>query len=171
MLGVMWGLGHTVTVFVVGVLLILLRLSISPRVGLSLEFIVAVMLVVLGVMNIAGWRSTVSRTSNVRPLVVGVVHGLAGSAAVTLMILPLIANPWTAAVYLALFGVGTVIGMASITALIAAPASYLAMRGPHLERGVRLVAGAASVAFGLYLGHQIGVVDGLFSATPSWSAH
>jgi len=71
--------------------------------------------------------------------------------------------------YLGLFGLGTVAGMALITAAIALPANALSYRFSNMRRGIRIASGVASIAFGLMLAHRIGVVDGLFAATPVWT--
>jgi len=91
-----------------------------------------------------------------RPVIVGVVHGLAGSAAVTLLVLPIIRNPLWAMMYLLIFGVGTIAGMMLVTAAVAAPITYSA------NRYVGAAAGVLSLIFGIYLVYQIGFVDGLF---------
>jgi high-affinity nickel-transport protein len=107
--------------------------------------------------------------SSARPLVVGTVHGMAGSAAFTLLALPLIASPALAAGYLVLFGIGTIAGMIAVTMAIALPSLYAARRMDGVRRVLRYAAGTASIAFGLYLAHQIGFVDGLFTGNPAWS--
>jgi high-affinity nickel-transport protein len=71
--------------------------------------------------------------------------------------------------YLVVFGIGTMAGMALITAAIAAPALYRPARMKRLERSIRLASGAVSVTFGLYLGYKIGFVDGLFTGHVNWS--
>jgi sulfite exporter TauE/SafE len=90
------------------------------------------------------------------------VHGLAGSAAVALLVLPMIRNPYWATLYLLVFGAGTIAGMMLITGIIAAPISYWANRFQLFNRYVGTVAGALSVGFGLFLVHQIGFSEGLF---------
>lgn len=99
----------------------------------------------------------------IRPLVVGFVHGLAGSAAVALLVLATIPDPRWALLYLALFGAGTIVGMVLLTAVIAAPLAYTSARFGGFERHLRIASGLLSLAFGLYLAWQIGVVDGLFT--------
>lgn len=168
-IGVLWGLGHTITILVVGGGIIAFKLAFTPRLGLSLEFAVAVMLIVLGVLNLLNARAAAPQVTAVRPFLVGIVHGLAGSAAATLLILPLIADPRWAALYLVVFGLGTIVGMAVITVAIAVPSAYAADRVAGLQRGLRLTAGVVSLAFGLYLGYRIGFVDGLFTGTPRWT--
>ena len=93
---------------------------------------------------------------------------MAGSAAATLLILPLIDDARWAVVYLGVFGLGTIAGMASVTLAIAAPAIYAGDRLAGLQRGIRMASGTVSLAFGAYLGYRIGFVDGLFTGQPYW---
>lgn len=167
-IGVMWGLGHTLTIFVVGGAIILFKLAFTPRLGLSMEFCVALMLMVLGYLNLTR-RAISEAVPQLRPFLVGIVHGMAGSAAVTLLILPLIDDPRWALLYLAVFGLGTIVGMAMITMAIAAPAIYVGARLVGLQRRIRVASGTVSLAFGVYLGYKVGFVDGLFTARPNWT--
>ncbi len=149
--------------------MILLKLAFTPRLGLSMEFGVALMLIVLGALNLAGARGSAGRTSSVRPLLVGIVHGLAGSAAATLLIVPLIGDSGWAVMYLVVFGTGTIVGMLLVTVAIAAPSVYAANRLADFRSAIRLASGAVSLAFGLYLAAKIGFADGLFTNHPLWS--
>jgi hypothetical protein len=170
--GVLWGVGHTATILLVGGAIIVLKVQLSgipPRVGLSLEFAVAVMLIVLGLLTLAGNGRRVA-DSTARPITVGFVHGLAGSAAVaTLPQVALIPDPLWAVGYLGVFGLGTIAGMLLITASIAAPSLYATHRFAGMHRSLRIASGVVSIVFGLFLAHRIGFVDGLFSAAPSWT--
>ena len=206
-IGALWGVGHTLTIFVVGSLIILFKVVIPPRLGLSMEFSVAVMLIVLGVLNLTGVTQWVSRrfspsaipvdpTGRVtdspvdsgtaradglvervsrgidryqiaRPLIVGTVHGLAGSAAVALLVLATISTPVWAIVYLLIFGFGTVLGMMMMTAVIAVPFAYSG-RFTRLNYWLRLTSGLTSMGFGLFLVYHIGFVNGLFTHSPQW---
>jgi hypothetical protein len=105
---------------------------------------------------------TVGLAQALRSTLVGLVHGLAGSAAIALLVLSTIRGTAAALGYLALFGVGTIVGMTAITGLLSLPFTIRAVRVRRAQRGLALTAGAISVAFGLYLAFQIGVVDGLF---------
>jgi len=104
-----------------------------------------------------------------RPLVVGIVHGLAGSAAVALLVLTTIRVPLWAVLYLLVFGIGTVAGMMLITAAIAVPFTVSEQRFARLNRTLGLVSGLVSVAFGLFIVYQMGIVNGLFTRNPNWT--
>lgn len=168
-IGVLWGLGHTVTILAVGSAIILFKLAFTARIGLSMEFCVAMMLMVLGILNLTHRGPASDAVPQLRPFVVGVVHGMAGSAAATLLILPFIDDARWAVLYLAVFGLGTIVGMAMVTIAIAAPAAYAGNRIAGLQRGMRLASGVVSLAFGAYLGYRIGFIDGLFTGQPNWT--
>ena len=170
-IGALWGIGHTITILIVGGLIILLQVAIPPRVGLSMELGVAAMLIVLGMVNISGARLDERRTyqgGRARPLVVGLVHGLAGSAAVALLVVAVIDSTAWAVVYLLLFGIGTIVGMGLVTCAIAVPSWYAMHRFIEAPRYLRVASGVASLVFGLVLSYQIGIVDGLFTSDPQW---
>jgi high-affinity nickel-transport protein len=176
-IGALWGIGHSLTLLVVGGALVLTRTELPPRLGLALELCVALMLLVLGVRNVRDRRPPAERharhgaAADHRPLVVGLVHGLAGSAAVALLAVNAIASPVAALGYLAVFGVGTVGGMVLVTMLLAAPAALAGPRMLRWQRAIRLTAGVLSLAFGLLLAREIVVEGGLFTAAPRWSPH
>ncbi len=175
-LGVVWGLGHTLTLFTVGAAIILLDLTIPPRVGLALEFLVALALVTVGALNLrravhAAHEEPASRIPAWRAFGVGLTHGLAGSAAVALLVLATVHDPRLACAYLLVFGAGTLIGMVLITTSFAAPLSLAARRWPRFGTVLRVATGALSVGFGAWLIAQIGFVDGLFLAIPRWTSH
>jgi high-affinity nickel-transport protein len=172
--GVLWGVGHTATILLVGGAIVVLKVQlgqIPPRVGLTLELAVAVMLIVLGLLTLAGNDRRVSE-STARPVSIGFVLGLAGSAAVaTLPQVALIPDPWWAVGYLGVFGLGTIAGMMLVTASIAAPSLLVVRQFTGMHRTLRIASGVASIGFGLLLVHRIGFVDGLFTSAPTWVAH
>lgn len=187
-IGVLWGIGHSLTVFAVGGAIACFGFVVSKRMGLSLELSVGIMLIVLGLLNLnatfrwfgetrrgrsldvaeaagidRGLRFLSSR-SPFRPVVIGIVHGLAGSAAVALMVLPLMRDTFGAIAYLLIFGAGTVAGMMLVTAAIAAPIRYAAKHSSNWHRLLGGLAGATSFCLGAFLVYQIGFVQKLFLA-------
>tara|TARA_B100000315_G_scaffold249577_1_gene280994 strand:+ start:2821 stop:3429 length:609 start_codon:yes stop_codon:yes gene_type:complete len=196
--GISWGFGHTATLFILGVVIIALRLSVPDRLALFLEFGVGIMLVGLGVQVIYNFRkrkvhqhehghvesehqhyhSHVQNPGNVREhhqlfgvgkpflrkksFFIGMFQGVAGTAAVTLLVLASIDSPVTGAVYLLLFGVGSVVSMGAMTILIGLPFAFSSNRLPNLSRFIQFSVGALSILFGFGLMYHIGFVEGLF---------
>jgi high-affinity nickel-transport protein len=105
----------------------------------------------------------------VRPLVIGLVHGLAGSAAVALLVLSTIHNPVWATAYLLIFGAGTMLGMMLMTAAIAVPLSFGANRFAKLSQYLGVASGVVSLSFGSVLVYQLGFLGGLFTGHPQWT--
>ncbi len=221
--GIFWGIGHTITIFVVGAAIILFGVVIPARIGLSMELSVGLMLIVLGAMNILSFLRAARTISpahdesevvhshthhhgdfvhnhphshasdthvhsyptpltwldrlfgkiglyqQLRPLMIGIVHGLAGSAAVALLILTTIRNPRWALVYLLVFGGGTVAGMMLITMSIASAFRFFGSRHQNFSRWLGLASGVVSLAFGLFLAYQMGFANGLFTGHPHWT--
>ena len=175
LIGMFWGFGHTVTILSVGAAIILFNTTIPPRVGLAMELAVGLMLVVLGVLNLAGvmqWttvrsafnlRERIGLYQVLRPLIVGIVHGLAGSAAVALLVLATIRNPLWAVAYLLVFGVGTIAGMMSMTIAFGVPLALAGARDVQFGRKAAAACGLISVAFGFVLVYRICFVDGLLA--------
>jgi high-affinity nickel-transport protein len=188
--GALWGFGHSATILLVGGAIVLFGWVIPPRLGLSMEMSVAVMLVVLGVMNLSGALQHIERVahrhdaepsppelvhqhgrSSFRPLLVGVVHGLAGSAAIALLVLATIKSAALALVYLAIFGAGTMAGMMLLTLAMALPLSAVSSRFERFEVLLARTTGVLSIAFGLFLAYRIGVADGLLFGKAHWTPH
>ena len=105
------------------------------------------------------------------PLFIGIVHGLAGSAAVALLVLTTIHDPRWGVLYLLIFGVGTVGGMILITAALSLPFTYAGSRFAWMTRGLVTASGLLSLGFGLFISYKIGFVDGLFTSHPNWTPH
>jgi hypothetical protein len=231
LIGAAWGVGHTITVMAVGAAIIVFGVVIPPQLGLSMEFAVGIMLVLLGVLTLTGMgrkvgaahahaggpgghghaldlhdhphahgdyvhrhphghdpgahghaeehtplarldRSGLGRIAFyqwLRPFAVGLVHGLAGSAAVALMVLSVIREPVAALGYLLLFGLGTIVGMMLITLILSAPFVFTAVNLPKFNWRLRVASGLVSFVFGLVLIYGIGFAEGgLFTGAPTW---
>jgi hypothetical protein len=168
-LGTLWGVGHTLTVLVVGGAIVSFGVVIPERLGLSLELLVAAMLVALGLMNLSSPPAGHAHPHGVplaRPVLVGCVHGLAGSAAIALLVLTTIRDPFWALSYLVVFGLGTMVGMALLTASIVVPLAAAANRFERADRYLVRALGLVSIAVGIILAYRVGFVDGLFLVEP-----
>ena len=163
LVGAWWGVGHSLSVLLVGGALVLLRTPMPPRLALALEFGVAIMLVGLGVASLMR-RKQANDASALRPFLVGTMHGLAGSAVLALLLIGSTESATVAAAYLVCFCVGTVAGMSVISALMTIPARL--RPGFAFGHRVRVAAGVASVIVGLTIAHRVGVREGLFAVTP-----
>jgi high-affinity nickel-transport protein len=214
-IGAIWGLGHTATVLAVGAGIIIFKLAIPARIGLGMEFAVALMLILLGISSVrilirgvlvrcgilaprsepeppvhshshshgvlththphaggapqspAGAHDHTLPTglfggfAGGRPLLrafcIGLVHGMAGSAAIALLVLSAIPQPLWATLYLMVFCAGTILGMALITTAIAAPFMVASMRMTRVHRGLIIGSGLLSFGFGLFMALRIGL--------------
>jgi hypothetical protein len=233
LIGAAWGIGHTVMIMAVGAAIIVFGVVIPTRLGLSMEFAVGIMLVLLGVFTLTGmgravgaapahgampsghaldlhdhlhdhlhahgdylhrhphghalgahghadehtplaqldrsWLGRLAFYEWLRPFAVGLVHGLAGSAAVALMVLSIIREPVAALGYLLLFGLGTIVGMMLITMILSAPFAFTAVNLPKFNWRLRVASGLVSFVFGVVLIYGIGFAEGgLFSDAPTW---
>ncbi len=189
--GAAWGLGHTLTLFLFGSVVLVLDLVMPERMAQILEFVVGLMLVGLGVDVLRrlvrekvhfhvhhhddgevhfhahshlGERQHDPREHEhehpegfpVRALLVGLVHGMAGSAALILLTLQTVASPLLGLLYIALFGVGSMLGMALLSVIIAIPLRYSARGITWLHNGLQVVIGFVTVGVGAMLVYQIG---------------
>lgn len=218
-IGVSWGLGHTTTLLIAGVTLVLLKISLPEKLTLFFEFLVGIMLVLLGIqifwnfrkkrvhlhphqaaqgnhqhfhshedsgehvhhrmtLNnlpsflIAGIFSGEHRRGKIqgpgkpffrlKSFIVGTVHGLAGSAALLLLIVASLRSTWAGILYILLFGLGSVVSMGLLTIFISFPFAA-SSKLPRLNYVVQGVAGFLSIILGFILMFRIGIVEGLFS--------
>ena len=169
--GASWGVGHALTILAVGAVVIELRVTVPEQISLAAEFGVGILLVTLGITNLrAARRAWTPADADERPLgrtlarssAVGLAHGLAGSGALALLATAAMPTPAAALAYLVVFGVGTLTGMIALSQALGAP---VALFGDSAEWHSRLAAGTglASLAFGVWLMHRVGFVEGLLA--------
>jgi high-affinity nickel-transport protein len=162
-IGLFWGLGHTLALSMVGLAVVGLKIPMSKWLAERLELGVAVMLIVLGARLIATvhtkWHEHHHEFEwtrlGLRPLLVGIVHGTAGSAALTLLVLSTISSTIHALLYIVIFGVGSMVGMVVISLLLAVPLNLARERMAGAMRPIQVGTGVFSCLFGLYLGATI----------------
>jgi hypothetical protein len=181
MLGAFWGLGHTLSLLAVGAVLVLLRAELPASISDVFELFVAMMLIGLGLRAIAlavrqgpvgpthahhhghvvhthagttphvhVGRWTLAR----RPLLVGAVHGLAGSGALTALVLATLTSTTARLTYMALFGFGSTLGMAALSGLLGWPVARLGSNRT-LGRTISVVVGCMSIALGVFWGYPL----------------
>ena len=185
--GALWGIGHTISLLIAGALIVLLHIEISNRVSLVLEFIVGLMLIVLGAnalrkllrgghlhMHVHEHGARVHAHPHIhdrhnqsqahthhglklhrRPIIIGMIHGLAGSGALMLLVLSTIRQPAIALIYVLIFGIGATGGMMIMSALVGLPAKLTAHRFTRANAILRGAAGVFSVALGLFITFEI----------------
>jgi high-affinity nickel-transport protein len=156
LLGARWGVGHCLSLFTVGVAVVLLGIPFPETLGHALELGVGGMLVALGLASLVrGERSAAAPSASRRPFLVGVAHGLAGSGALAILVLATIRSPLEGLLYIALFGLGSVGGMVGMSAIMAFPFVVAARRAGRAPVWMGQAAALASVAFGVYyIAHQ-----------------
>ena len=191
LLGALWGLGHTASMFATGLVVLLLAVSIPQKVSNTLEFGVGVMLVFLGATTLTGFnigkfvRGIFSRHTHEHPhvhedigvvhshehnhhdhrhghksLTVGMVHGMAGSGALMILVLSTISSVPLGLAYIAIFGVGSIASMAAMSTLIGLPFA----RASHYGLGLvlRYVAAVITLVIGAGLIYELGIVKQVF---------
>ena len=188
LVGGLWGIGHTVSLLVIGVVVLSLRVAIPERVSGWLELGVAIMIVCLG---ISALRRALRKNSEVhvhqhnhdglshthvhfheeetrhepashsqhshvvsrlgwKPVLIGMMHGLAGSGALTLLVLTQISSSWIGFLYVATFGLGSIVGMLLMSGLIGLPFALASRKLTHLHQGIQALAAVLSICFGIW---------------------
>ena len=92
----------------------------------------------------------------IKPLLIGTMHGLAGSGALTLLVLTQIRSSWVGLLYLAIFGIGSIAGMMLMSGLLGLPFALTSKNLTQLHRQLQTVAAALSICFGIWYAYQTG---------------
>lgn len=183
--GISWGMGHTLTLSLVGLVILVFRLTVPEKLALAFEFLVGILLVGLGANVI---RRTLQGKLHLHAhaqgndvvhthrhahrwspfhgpthasFAVGMVHGLAGSAALAVLVLTTVPSVVAGLLFILIFGAGSILGMFITTTLIAVPLQMVSRLG-RMSTTVNVVAGTASVLLGIFFMYEIGVVNALF---------
>ncbi|HEY0429135.1 MAG TPA: sulfite exporter TauE/SafE family protein [Pyrinomonadaceae bacterium] len=191
--GGLWGLGHTISLFIAGVFVLILNFQISEQTEKALEFCVGIMLFLLGLnvlrKLIKGGHlhfhehehgahkhvhphihETASDDPHThhglrfspRALIIGMVHGLAGSAALMLLVIPTIESRSVGLLYIIVFGVGSIGGMMLMSFLVGLPFQLTEKKFNRVNYFLQGAAGLVSIGLGLFIIYQKGVTEGLF---------
>lgn len=190
-IGLSWGVGHAAVLLAVGLAVLLLKVTVPEGAARALEFAVGVMLLVLGgalawTLVRERWHWHLHRHDgaahlhlhshrlradhahghwlrvSLKPFAVGMVHGLAGSAAVLLVVLSAVRSPWVGVAYILAFGVGSIVGMVLLGLAISLPLVLTGSFGRSAQMAVQGLASLASLGLGLAMMIRTGLGDGLF---------
>ncbi len=190
LVGGLWGVGHTLSLVIVGVIVLALRVAIPAHVASWLEFGVALMIITLGALALAralrgraeahrrphdgeirpgapqagASHSHAALGVGLKPLVVGAIHGLAGSGALTLLVLTQIPSVFVGLLYLAVFGLGSILGMLLMSGLVGLPFAVSARRFTGINAKLQAAASVLSLAFGFWYAYQTGIANGLLKS-------
>jgi len=195
LVGGLWGLGHSISLFVAGIFVLLLNFQITEKTERMLEFGVGIMLVFLG-LNVLrkiiqggtlhfhshahGERAHAhphlhepgtedephthhALSFSPRALFIGMVHGLAGSAALMLLVIPTIDSTAMGLLYIAIFGIGSIGGVMLMSFLVSLPFQFTALRFNRFNLILQCVAGLFSIGLGLMIIYEKGITEGLFA--------
>lgn len=186
-LGIFWGFGHTLTLLIVGIIVLSFKLTIPENMALSMEFLVGVVLVVLGFSVL---REFIAKKIHLhkhkhnekvhlhlhshgekenhehkhefkheyKSLIVGLFHGLAGSSVLMILVLTTINSFFEGIAYILIFGFGSILGMLLISTMIGIPFTYTANKFEKFNEKIRIVAGCISVILGISIMVEIAVL-------------
>lgn len=199
MLGAIWGLGHTTSLFVAGLVVLLLAVNISDTISNRLEFGVGIMLLFLGVTTFTGWsigkffkglrhRKSSSSSSHAhihhhqgnvvhshrhvhddehghghKSLIIGMIHGMAGSGALLVIVLSTINSIPLGLAYIAIFGAGSIGGMVGISTLMGIPFVKLS-DSAKISMALRYAAAITTLAIGAGLIYDLVWIDQIFTS-------
>ena len=192
--GLIWGIGHTIVLFIVGFGVLFFKLNIPDGLALGVEFCVGMLLVVLGVPLL--WKLIVRKShahvhehtgsthihfhshaqshSNAdttshkhthlkRSLLIGMLHGMAGSGALMVLVLGTMSSALQGLFFLLVFGVGSILGMALLSSAISLPFRLATSKSLKLNLWLQGIAGCISIILGILIMWQTGITGGLFN--------
>lgn len=185
--GAIWGLGHTTTLLLVGFLILTFKLSFPEKLTLLFEFLVGIVLVILGIgvlrkvikskihfhghkhggvvhIHFHSHKGSSSHSNHThhykKSFVVGVVHGLAGSAALMLLVLTTVKSIFQGLLYIIIFDIGSILGMLAISTIIGLP-FVLTKNFANTHNRIKIIAGVMSIVLGFTIMYEIGFAGGL----------
>lgn len=183
LVGTFWGMGHTTSLFIIGLIVLLAKISIPINISLLFELLVGVLLVFLGIKSLTKIKSIIHshihkhydqthshahqhssqehKHSHKSSFIIGSLHGLAGSGALMILVLSTIRSTLSGVFYILIFGLGSILGMTAISVLLGVPFIYSTKKFPKVSLYINLIAGVISIVFGLFIIYEIGFVGGL----------
>ncbi len=190
LLGAMWGLGHTISLALVGLAVLVLQLTIPPSLSKGMEFAVAMMIVALGGHLI--WQSAKEFSldrhthshegpshshahlhskdeptnhqhhvlrSHTKTFAIGIIHGLAGSAALILAVMTTMTSTVQGLLYIFIFGLGSIGGMLLMSTIMSMPFAFFGKWTSGWQKPAQGMIGMLAVSFGLYFAWNVGLAS------------
>ena len=178
LVGLFWGFGHTISLFFVGLIVLLLKITIPEKLALSFELIVGIMLFILGInvlFSINKNKIHIHKHKHhdiehihfhshklighhqhrhlefKKSLFIGLIHGLAGSAALTLLILATVNSVLLGLIYILIFGIGSIVGMMIVSSIISLPFKLIPNNLQKTQKILELSTGLFSAIIGLFM--------------------
>lgn len=158
--GIFWGLGHTSTIIVIGLIMIVGKSTILNGYFGYMEAGVGIMLILLGFLRLRRHFTESSKklTAQFDPegkhhlaYGVGLVHGLAGSGALILLVMTEIELVSNSLIYLLLFGLGSIVGMLVAASIFVQPFSKKLTDYRILQKGLILISSLLCIGYGGYI--------------------
>lgn len=181
--GAIWGMGHTTTLFLAGSAILIFKLAIPDKLALYFEFLVGIVLVILGMdvlrkvirdkvhlhkhkhstmihTHLHTHKEPFSHNHTHKSFIVGMIHGLAGSAALMLLVLTTVKSVFQGLLFILIFGIGSVLGMLIVSTIIGLP-FILTEKFSEMHNSLKILTGTISIVLGSIIMYEIGYVAGL----------
>lgn len=183
-MGAIWGVGHTTTLFLVGLTILGFKLSLPNKLALFFEFLVGIVLVMLGAdvlkkvikdkvhlhrhkhrnivhIHFHSHKESLFHKHTHKSFIVGMVHGLAGSATLMLLVLTAVKSIFQGLLYILVFGIGSILGMLIVSGIIGLP-FLLTAKFDKINNSIKLLSGTVSIALGLSIIYEVSFVNRLY---------
>ena len=150
--GIFWGIGHTTTIFLVGILMIGFKLNIGENVFKNFEAGVGIMLIFLGIYRMSKlyFPKQHNHTHNTSRAAfgVGLIHGLAGSGALVVLVISQMKTPFEGLMYILIFGLGSIFGMFLAAYLFSIPYTKSLLQSNQLQASLVIVSSLLCIIYG-----------------------
>ena len=179
--GMLWGIGHAIPLFFIGLIILIFKISIPQKMALSFEFLVGIMLILLGLnvlitvkknklhfhrhkhqgkehLHFHSHKLANHHNHSHQSIFIGMIHGLAGSAALSLLVLTTLSSILSGVIYILLFGIGSMLGMILISGIISLPFALIPKKLERTQILLKTSAGLTSILLGSIIVYEIAIV-------------
>lgn len=150
--GIFWGIGHTTTIFLVGILMIGFKLNIGENIFKNFEAGVGIMLIFLGIYRMSKLyfpkQHIHTRNTSRAAFGVGLIHGLAGSGALVVLVISQMKTPFEGLMYILIFGLGSIFGMFLAAYLFSIPYTKSLLKSKKLQASLVIISSLLCIIYG-----------------------